>query len=38
MKTDKSFKITQQEVLEAFKKVKANKGAPGIDEVSLQEY
>jgi RNA-directed DNA polymerase len=38
MKTEKPFKITQQEVLEAFKKVKANKGAPGIDEVSLQEY
>ena len=38
MKTEKPFKITQKEVLEAFKKVKANKGAPGIDEVSLQEY
>lgn len=38
MKTEKPFKITQSEVLEAYKKVKANKGAPGIDEVSLQEY
>ncbi len=38
MKTEKPFKITQREVLEAYKKVKANKGAPGIDEVNLQEY
>lgn len=38
MKKEKPFKITQQEVLEAYKKTKANKGAPGIDEVSLQEY
>ncbi|MEN1760235.1 group II intron reverse transcriptase/maturase [Anoxynatronum sibiricum] len=38
MKKEKPFKITQEEVLEAYKKVKANKGAPGIDEVSLQEY
>lgn len=38
MTKGKSFKITQKEVLEAYKKVKANKGAPGTDGVSLQEY
>lgn len=38
MKTEKPFKISQKEVLEAYKRVKANKGAPGIDEVSLQDY
>ncbi len=38
MKKAKPFEITQKEVLEAYKKVKTNKGAPGIDEVNLQEY
>jgi RNA-directed DNA polymerase len=35
---EKPFRITKHAVFEAFKKVKANKGAPGIDEVTLQEY
>ncbi|ABR46848.1 RNA-directed DNA polymerase (Reverse transcriptase) [Alkaliphilus metalliredigens QYMF] len=38
MKKEKPFQITKRAVFEAFKKVEANKGAPGIDEVTLQEY
>lgn len=38
MSKAKSFEITQKEVLEAFKKVKANKGAAGIGGVSIEEY
>lgn len=38
MSKAKSFEITQEEILAAFKKVKANKGAAGIDGVSLEEY
>ena len=33
----KSQPITRVMVMEAYKKVKANKGAPGIDEVSWQD-
>jgi RNA-directed DNA polymerase len=32
------FDISKQEVWEAYKKVKANKGAPGVDEVPLAEF
>jgi len=34
----KPFDISRQEVWEAYLKVKANKGAPGVDEVSLAEF
>ena len=34
----KPFDISKQEVLEAYRKVKANKGAPGVDEVGLGEF
>jgi len=34
----KPFRITKQEVWDAWLKVKGNKGAPGIDEVSLAEF
>jgi group II intron reverse transcriptase/maturase len=34
----KPFDIPKQEVWEAYKKVRANKGAPGVDEVSLAEF
>jgi retron-type reverse transcriptase len=33
--TDKSFVICKQLVWEAYKRVKANKGAPGVDEQSI---
>jgi len=38
MKEGKSFEITQHQVLEAYKCVKANKGAGGIDEVDFEEF
>lgn len=38
MKEGKSFEISQSQVLEAYKRVKANKGAPGIDKVNLEEF
>jgi len=34
----KSFEISKQEVWEAYQRVKANKGAPGVDEVSLEDF
>jgi group II intron reverse transcriptase/maturase len=34
----KSFEIFKWEVQEAYEKVKANKGAPGVDGVSLEEF
>ena len=34
----KSFEISKLEVWEAYQQVKANKGAPGVDEVTLEEF
>ena len=34
----KPFDISKWEVQEAYRKVKANKGAPGIDEVTLGDF
>lgn len=34
----KSFEISKQEVWEAYQRVKANKGAPGVDEVNLEDF
>ena len=34
----KPFAISKWEVMEAYQKVKANKGAPGVDEVTLGEF
>ena len=36
--TDKSFVTSKQLVWEAYKEVKANKGAPGVDEVSIEAF
>lgn len=38
MKEGKSFSIIQAEVLSAYRRVKANKGAGGIDGVDFQKY
>ena len=35
---DKPFEITKSEVWEAWKKVKANKGAPGVDGCSIEDF
>ncbi len=34
----KPFEISKWAVQEAFEKVKANKGAPGVDEVSIEDF
>ncbi len=34
----KSFDISKREVWEAYEKVKANKGAPGVDGCSIEEF
>ena len=34
----KSFDISKQEVREAYRQVRANKGAPGVDELTLGEF
>ena len=38
MKEGKSFEISQHLVLEAYKRVKANKGAGGIDGVDCEMF
>jgi len=38
MDKTKSYEISKHEVLRAFKRVKANKGAAGIDDESLEEF
>jgi group II intron reverse transcriptase/maturase len=35
---DKPFDISKRAVWEAYQKVKANKGAPGVDDVSIEEF
>ena len=37
MKDAKSFEISRHLVMEAYKRVKANKGAAGVDEVSIAD-
>ena len=34
----KPFDISKQEVWEAYRQVKANKGAPGVDECSIADF
>jgi retron-type reverse transcriptase len=34
----KSFEISKWAVQEAYRKVKANKGAPGVDGVSIEDF
>ena len=34
----KPFAITKWEVWEAYRQVKANRGAPGVDGVTLEEF
>jgi RNA-directed DNA polymerase len=36
--TDKPFQISKALVWEAYQKVAANKGAPGVDEQSIVEF
>lgn len=36
--SDKPFVISKWEVQEAYEKVKANRGAPGVDEVSIEDF
>lgn len=38
MKEGKSFQISQKEVLNAYKAVKANKGTGGVDDVDIEEF
>ena len=35
---DKPFDISKQEVWEAYRQVKANQGAPGVDRRSLEDF
>ena len=36
--SEKPFEISKWAVHEAYRKVKANKGAPGVDGVSVEEF
>ena len=38
MKDAKSFEISRHLVMEAYKRVKANKGAAGVDDVSIADF
>ena len=38
MNTTKSFDISKQVVWEAYKRVKANKGAAGVDDESIEDF
>lgn len=38
MKEGKSFQVSQKEVLNAYKAVKANKGTGGVDGVDIEEF
>lgn len=38
MKEGKSFQIPKYQILQAYKCVKANKGAGGIDGINFEEY
>ena len=38
MKEGKSFEITQHQVLAAYKRVKANRGAGGVDGIDFEEF
>ena len=38
MKEAKPFCISKKEVWEAYKRVKANKGAAGVDEQSIEDF
>ena len=38
MSGSKSFSISKQVIFEAYRRVKANKGAAGVDGVSIEEF
>lgn len=38
MKDAKSFEISRHLVMEAYKRVRANKGAAGVDAISIEDF